>query len=213
VNIIADFPAYTIVEPEDRCFKHGDQIAIPFTTRTGGTLYRFYTLGTIEGYAVENGEDPMVAIEECERNMRENPYQGHKRYWANQNATVISDGSVAKRTIPGLDYGDIIRLQGKNFLLKSAPNNNIDLVEILSSPERLQLYRVELLSESGTYIDSCFVRSKTGFDARALARKYLDKKLGSKISDSHQYVSKSIKNWLEEDSDSNYDDCLKESIN
>jgi len=127
---IADFPAYRIYKPYDgRKFKHGDVIALPFESRSHGTLYHFFTLGTIAGYAIQNGEDPIEAIDRCKRQMVEDKYAGHKLYWANANAVCIHNGPVVKKEVPGFNFGDTIILQGKVFTLQPDHNNNVKLVE------------------------------------------------------------------------------------
>ena len=132
METIADFPAYRIYKAyAGRKFKHGDKIAIPFESRSHGTLYHFFTLGTVAGYAIQNGEDPVEAIERCKQHMIERPYDGHKLYWANANAVVISNMKMEKEEVPGFNFGDEIILQGKVFVLERAPNNNVKLKEAL----------------------------------------------------------------------------------
>lgn len=127
---IADYPAYRIYKPRaGQKFKHGDKIAIPFQSRSHGTLYHFYTLGTVAGYAIQNGEDPEEAIARCKRQMIEDRHAGHKLYWANQNAVCLHNGPVRKEEVPGFEFGDTLILQGKVFRLEPAPNNNCKLVE------------------------------------------------------------------------------------
>lgn len=124
MNTIADFPAYRIYEPyEGRKFRHGEVIAIPFVSRSHGTLYHFYTLGTVAGYAVERGDDP----EECLATARE---RGHKLHWANANAVTIHNGPKVKKEVPGFNIGDPIILQGRTFRIEKAPNDNINLVPV-----------------------------------------------------------------------------------
>lgn len=121
---IADFPAYRIYRPYDgRRFSHGEKIAIPYEARSHGTLYNFFRLGTVAGYAIQNGDDPIEAIENANAN-------GHELYWANGCATVIHSGQKTKEEVPGFEIGDSIILQGKTFVIAKAPNNNIKLVEV-----------------------------------------------------------------------------------
>jgi hypothetical protein len=128
-NTIADFPAYRIYKPYDgRKFKHGDVIAVPYDSKSHGTLYRFCTLGTVEGYAIANGECPHEALARHEE-FKASFNDGRKRYWANQNSVCIHNGPVVKKEVPGFEIGQSIILQGKTFTIKAAPNGNIELVE------------------------------------------------------------------------------------
>lgn len=130
-DIIADYPAYLIYKPyAGRKFKHGEVIAIPYESQSHGTLYTFYTLGTVAGYALRNGEDPIEAVERCKRDMIEKPYAGHKLYWANQNSVCIHNGPYTKEEVPGFNIGDNIILQGRAFQIVRAPNQNINLVKM-----------------------------------------------------------------------------------
>lgn len=125
---IADFPAYRIYQPyAGRKFKHGDKIALPIESRSHGVLWHFFTLGTVAGYAIQNGEDPVEAIEDCKRRMVEDRHAGHKLYWANANAVCIHNGPKTKDEVPGFNWGDTIILQGRTFTLEKAPNNNCAL--------------------------------------------------------------------------------------
>lgn len=131
METIADFPAYRIYKPyAGRKFKHGDKIALPFESRSHGTQYHFFTLGTIAGYAIQNGEDPIEAIDHCKRMMVEHPYDGHKLYWANANAVCIHNGPYTKEEVPGFEFGDEIILQGKKFILRPDHNQNVKLEEV-----------------------------------------------------------------------------------
>jgi hypothetical protein len=127
---IADFPAYRIYKPyTGRKFRHGEKIAIPFETRNHGVLWHFYTLGTVAGYAVQNGECPIKRVTEVEaRNAAARPYDQHRLYWANADSVCIHNGPVTKREVPGFNIGDELILQGHRFRIDRAPNDNIDLV-------------------------------------------------------------------------------------
>jgi hypothetical protein len=127
---IADFPAYRIYKAYDgRKFKHGDKIAIPFETRHHGVLYSFFTLGTVEGYAIQNGECPHAALARHEKFAAE-LRDGRKRYWANADSVCLHNGPVTKIEVPGFNFGDVIILQGHSFTLTKAPNNNVSLVPV-----------------------------------------------------------------------------------
>lgn len=125
---IADFPAYRIYKPYDgRKFRHGEKIALPFNSRNHGVLWHFFTLGTVEGYAIENGECPHEALQRHEE-MKAKFNDGRRRYWAGANCVTIHNGPHIKTDVPGFSWGDTIILQGKAFVIEHAPNDNIELI-------------------------------------------------------------------------------------
>lgn len=122
--VLADYPAYTIIEtPAYLTFKHGMKFAIPFQSQRHGTLWHFFTLGSVFGYAVHNGDDVLKNYERAVE-------RGHKLWWANADAVVISNQKEEKKTIFGQNYGDVIKFEGKLFRLDKAPNNNVALVQV-----------------------------------------------------------------------------------
>lgn len=124
METLFDCPGYRIYRPyEGRKFRHGETIAIPYQSARHGILYTFYTLGTVAGYAIQNGEDPFPAVARSEE-------RGEKLYWANQNAVTISNPPQAKMEAPGFNLGGEIILQGHRFRIERAPNQNITLVPL-----------------------------------------------------------------------------------
>ncbi|WLJ71219.1 hypothetical protein [Sphingomonas phage Birtae] len=132
MKTIADFPAYRIYQPYvGRKFRHGEKIAIPFQSARHGTLYHFFTLGTVAGYAVQNGECPIEAVKRAEdHNAKAAKYDQHRLYWANANAVCIHNGPHTKEEVPGFEFGQTIILQGHEFRLDKAPNNNVELTPL-----------------------------------------------------------------------------------
>lgn len=129
-NTIADFPAYRIYKAYDgRKFRHGERIALPFESARYGTQWHFFTLGSVEGYAIQNGECPHEALA---RHLKfaEELKDGRERFWANANAVCIHNGPKTKEEVPGFAWGDVITFQGRNFRLDKAPNSNVKLVEV-----------------------------------------------------------------------------------
>lgn len=123
-KVIADYPAYSITESDpEKEWQDGEIFAIPRQTRSHGTLWYFYTLGSVAAYAASCNEDPETAVAKAIE-------RGHKLYWANANAVSITAWQRAKETREGLELGRVIRFAGKRFLLANAPNGNVELVEV-----------------------------------------------------------------------------------
>jgi len=130
-NFIAEFPAYSIATPADgHEYKTGDVIALPFDSPRHGTLYRFHQLGTIEGLATSNGEDPAQARSKFEETRNKFPHMGHVPAWGFIRSTMISDTAQEHAIRPGHVIGDTIQLDGRAFEIRKAPNHNIELIEI-----------------------------------------------------------------------------------
>lgn len=122
-KIIADYPAYTIVEDKDREYTDGDVIAVPYQSARYGTLYSFYKLGSVEGYAREYGEDPAEEVARAKQH-------GHELHYAYALGATITAWEQDKRVVPGFEHGDAIKAFGKKFKIIPAPNQNIRLKEV-----------------------------------------------------------------------------------
>lgn len=125
-NLIVDYPAYAIYKtPAWRQAKMIDEMefALPFETRTHGTQYYFFKLGSVIGSAIRNGDDPMKALERAKN-------FGHELHFAFALAVCIHNGPKVKEQKLALNWGDIIGFHGKRFRLDKAPNQNVRLVEV-----------------------------------------------------------------------------------
>lgn len=121
MEIIADYPAYTITAHDpQREYQAGDMFAIPYQSRPHGTLYRFYTLGSVRALAREYKQSPEQAVTRAIE-------RGHALWWANQNGTTLTAHKREKGTFPAHEIGDRIKFEGKTFVLAAAPNHNITL--------------------------------------------------------------------------------------
>ena len=64
-------------------YNDGDVLAIAFESRNHGTLHRFYTLGSVVGYAIKTCNCPFEQVERAKK-------LGHQLHWANSNSVSIS---------------------------------------------------------------------------------------------------------------------------
>ena len=129
---IADYPAYRIYKPyAGRKFKHGDVIALPWQSASHGMQWHFYTLGTVAGYAMSNGECPLEAVARAEAyNAAAPKWDQHQLYWVNANPVTLTAQRQAKREVPGFEFGQTIVLQGHLFTLQPANNQNCALLPV-----------------------------------------------------------------------------------
>jgi hypothetical protein len=121
--IIATYPAYTIINPGTYGFLPGDEFAIARETRTHGTLWDFYRLGSVEDYALQYNEDPAEHIARATE-------RGENLYWANLQGVTLSAHRQAHKYVRGVKLGDVITFKGKSFRLDPAPNRNVTLTEV-----------------------------------------------------------------------------------
>jgi hypothetical protein len=128
LQIIADYPAYKVVHmPDWFTCKHGTKFCMPYKSRNHGILWHFFTLGSVIGYAVDKGDDPLAALVQAKD-------RGHKLHWANANAVCIDNMKREKETAFALDFGDIILFEGIRFRLDRAPNDNVALTPVEGFP-------------------------------------------------------------------------------
>jgi hypothetical protein len=125
--VIDDFPAYAIVADKDRKYLDGEKIAVPFKSTRHGTLYSFYCLGSVAGYAVKHGEDVEAAIAQARS-------KGHKLHYAFGLGASLTAWERPKEIVPGFEIGETIRFAGKRFRIERAPNQNIGLAEVEQVP-------------------------------------------------------------------------------
>jgi hypothetical protein len=127
MRILAEFPAYKLIEPTRPWYEDGDIIALPVESDRYGPLYSFFTFGSVAGYAIRTGCCPEAEIARCRKNMVEDKWGGHKLWWLNQNATVIHSGTYTQETRPLHQWGDMVRFHGRYFKIEPAPNGNAAL--------------------------------------------------------------------------------------
>lgn len=125
-TVIADFPAVRVSampEWKQNRMKHGDIFVIMRETKNHGSLPYEFKLGSIFGYAVEHGDDPLEAYER-------NKAQNHRSHWANAMSVMIHNGPHTKVERFALSFGDVIGFEGKQFRIDPAPNNNVYLTPV-----------------------------------------------------------------------------------
>jgi hypothetical protein len=124
LEVLADYPAFKFVRcPVWARLKHGSKFAVPYQSRNHGILHKHFSLGSVVGYAVECGDDPLAELERAKE-------RGHKLHWANASATVLSAHQRAKETVFVLNLGDTITFEGIRFRLDPDHNDNIKLTNI-----------------------------------------------------------------------------------
>lgn len=128
-NIIADYPAYTIIEnrPNWRgqtVIRAGEVYAIRSKKhyRTGEQLWTFVTAGSAASYAISNDECPVAGYARAKA-------RGHKTHWLNNNAVTISANPGPKTTHKEIIVGQIVVMEGRYFKVENAPNGNFTLTE------------------------------------------------------------------------------------
>lgn len=120
-TILADFPAWTIVAPLGiQTLTHDDEVAVKINGQ-----YRPCSVGTVSGYAARYRDDVAASVARAKE-------RGHKLFWINPQASVLSATPRAKRTFIGLSFGDVVNIRcsvegTRSFILRRASNGNIRL--------------------------------------------------------------------------------------
>ncbi|MDN7179080.1 hypothetical protein M0D69_13865 [Caballeronia sp. SEWSISQ10-4 2] len=124
-NIIASFPAYDIVKPEVNPLtgyiraKAGQQFALK-TDRERTCWMRHYSISSVVSYSLENGDDPIAAVERATR-------LGHELHWLNGLGAILTAHERAKETYIAIERGSMIEFEGRVFEVIAQPNDNLGL--------------------------------------------------------------------------------------
>lgn len=83
-----------------------------------------WKLGSVVGYAVEKGIDPIKSYNDAIE-------RGHDTHYAFSVGASLTSGHRDKepRRI-SVDYGDEITFQGQKFIIEKANNDNINLIKV-----------------------------------------------------------------------------------
>lgn len=128
MQIIADYPAYMIVDMEQDVIEWPDdqqEMAIAYQSRRYGTMYNLHTVNGIANYARRNNDDVAAAIERADS-------RGEKRFWLNRSCVSISNSQSAKETHILCRDGQKIRFDGQLLVVKHVGHDH---------------YRVEMINE------------------------------------------------------------------
>lgn len=141
-TILDEYPAFQIISPSEevtfigfgtegegqfsespyRAFSAGTEVMVQMPTKRG-SFWRAFTFGSCASYALESQECPIAAYERALK-------LGHPTHWLNQNGTMISDHKESQKVLYGLQLGDTVHFEGRDFILTPASNGNISLKEV-----------------------------------------------------------------------------------
>jgi len=116
--VLDEYPTLRVIAPlEDRVYDalNGTEVAVQIKGE-----WVSFTFGSVVSSVLRHNEDPIEAYERAIS-------LGHETHWLNQNATVLVSHKVPRKTLVGLQLGDTVRFQGRDFVLTPAPNGNITL--------------------------------------------------------------------------------------
>lgn len=128
-EVIHDFPAYKLIKPVRSYYTDGDTIALPYEanparrTARNSDLFRFFKFGSVAVFSARCGLCPEAALAESRQ-------RGHKIWWLNQQATVITSHHRPQETHPLHEFGDEIRFHGRTFRIDPDHNGNAKLTEV-----------------------------------------------------------------------------------
>jgi len=114
---ITEYPAYDVVE-----FTEGYNKVFDGEYLYNAKTHTSWKLGSVVGFAIKNGQDPIAAYNEAVK-------QGHEVHYAfGVGASITSHDAPKEAKRIAVEYGDIIEFHGQAFVIEKANNDNIDLV-------------------------------------------------------------------------------------
>lgn len=126
MKIVADYPAYMIVDMEQDIIEWPDrdqEMAIAYQSRRYGTMYNLHYLGGIAEYARRNGDDVAASIQRAKE-------RGEKMFWLNRSCVSISNTQSAKETHILCQDGQKIRFDGQLLVVKHVGHDRYTVQEI-----------------------------------------------------------------------------------
>lgn len=109
-------PAFEIVTLDDRngATELKDNDVLFFNLGT-------YKIGSVVGYALENGEDPIAAYNHAVQ-------MGHELHYIFGLGACISDSRRERKRVIKVTIGMTVHFHGELFTIETAPNDNLKLV-------------------------------------------------------------------------------------
>lgn len=127
MKIVADYPAYMIVDMEQDIIEWPDndqRMATVYHSRSHGVMYNLNYLGGIAEYARRNGDDVDAALARAAE-------RKEKLFWLNQSCVSISNTQSAKETHILCQDGQKIRFDGQLLVVKHVGHDRYT-VEMIS---------------------------------------------------------------------------------
>ncbi len=95
------------------------------------------SFGSVVGYALYNGKDPVEAVLNCKERMVTQPHNGHKLVWISLSGTAIcGDPGYYERQeqrrarMPVLKTGDLVKYEGNVYEIVPEHNKNFGLRKV-----------------------------------------------------------------------------------
>jgi hypothetical protein len=106
-----------------------------FYRHSASGLPKTFYFQSIVNCALEYGECPIKEYERCLKNQVQFPYDGHKTHWASPQTVMIASTPVHRPTpvATGVEFGDVVEFEGRQFKLVRACNDNLDLIPVESN--------------------------------------------------------------------------------
>lgn len=128
MQIVADYPAYMIVDMEQDVIEWPDdqqEMAIAYQSRRHGVMYNMHTVNSIANYSRQNNDDVATAIARANQ-------RGESLFWLNRSCVSISNHQSAKETHILCRDGQKIRFDGQLLVVQHVGHDR---------------YRVEMINE------------------------------------------------------------------
>mgnify|MGYP000689959173 CR=1 FL=1 len=132
-EILATFPAYTILRPKlyvAPCdprelpeLTSGIAFRIPFQTKNHGIMWHGFIPGSVVSSCIEHRICPVRGIDRARE-------RGRDLHWINAEPVEVTAKIRPHEYVEGLNFGDLVRFEGRVFRLDPAPNSNVALADV-----------------------------------------------------------------------------------
>lgn len=116
-EIVKEYPGYDVLKLKDDIMVYDDEIL------TDAKHLSNWVLGSVTGYAIRGGLDPIDLYNKAVKN-------GHETHYAMAMGGCITDNPTKGKSRICVEYGDKIQFHGQIFIIEKAPNNNITLRKV-----------------------------------------------------------------------------------
>lgn len=132
ITLLHSFPGYDVVRREPMTngateIFPDEALGLPRNIRPRDGISRVwqqFSASSVITYAQKNNKCPIMALDRARKN-------GHELHWLSPQACVITDSQPSVKPVyVQIEVGMIVKFTGRFFMIKAAPNDNLELIDI-----------------------------------------------------------------------------------
>lgn len=126
-------PAYLVITPparylEDsespyRAFSSGTEVMVKWDSYKGNEMWRKFSFGSVVSSALKNNNDPIAEYEDALT-------KNEQTHWLYPCGTALTSHDEGQDVLYGLQIGDIIHFEGRDFTLVRNGRDHISLKQV-----------------------------------------------------------------------------------